>query len=183
MKIKPSLLFIPLFFMTTASQALKVDPAINEIGQALKIKCNSPEEDICTRICGHQFECFIQERFCRSCAGTQNLKLKRILDEVGTILVASDKILPADDLIRVLASGDFFTLHSRSIYNYSSEYNGAQINAQFRSLCQDQSDQTGILLIRADPITQRFKGIVGAICTHNHSQSTEFKAIKKNLIQ
>ena len=147
---------------------LIITPIISESSQALSIDCDPKTETACLQMCNQVTHCEIAESICRNCAGTQNLKMKRILDSVGTSLVAIGDSKPIDDLIHVLKTGNFISLHDTTLYNYSSQYDGDQIRAQFKYLCPnlpESSGKTGILLISASEI-------LGAICPDEKSNES-----------
>ena len=168
------------FLFDSSAFGFLIEPAIRQSGQVLLLTCDPDIETECLLICNSATSCEIRESTCKSCSGTQNLKLKRILDEVGTTLVADDSAAPSNRLFEILASHDFITLHARTLYNFSSQYQGAQINAQFRFLCPGTDDSTGILLLKTDSESRQIIGILGAICTNPSNHFSEFRDIHRN---
>ena len=137
--------------------------------------CDAKIETACTEICKNASYCEIQEPYCRNCAGTQNLKLKRIFDAVGTSLVATGE--SNQDLVQLLKNGQLSSLHSMTIYNYSGQYDGEQARAQFRYLCPnlpENSMQLGILLLALNPKNNSIDGVLGAICPDNVTGQATF---------
>lgn len=176
MKLKLFLAF-SFIFATANSFGFTVTPVIRASGQTLFVGCDSKKETTCTSICGNSASCEIKESTCRNCAGTQNLKLKRTFDSVGTSLIASGPAKPNAALIQILKGGNFTSLHSMTIYNYSSGYDGYQVRGQFRYLCPNlpiTSEKMGILLIGIDPRNNTTTGVLGAICPEEKSNQSTF---------
>lgn len=177
MKFLLALAFTISSFAGMDSFAFTVNPIIRASGQVLSVTCD-PKKDLnaCMSLCNNASKCEIQEAYCRSCAGTQNLKLKRILDSVGTSTVASG-LKTAKDLLTILKSGNFATLHSMTIYNYSGVYDGEQIRGQFRYLCPNLpwiSDKMGTLLLGIDPKSNNVTGVLGAFCPDDKTGEAAF---------
>jgi hypothetical protein len=162
------------------SLSFTIEPKIETHGQTLLVNCVPHQNAECISICNSSIQCEITESFCKSCAGTNQLKLKRIFDAIGTSLVAKETILSNQDLLKILVSGNFITLHSRTIFNYTSVYNGDQINAQFQAFCPGSSDSNGLLMIETDSETHQIGKILGAICTNKTTHFSEFRSIRIN---
>ncbi len=173
---------LSLLLSENTSIAYTVDPVINNAGQALTITCDPSLETTCQTICNQPGSCVVQESDCRNCAGTEDLRLKLILDGVGTKIIASTQVLPESSLIKIFKSNHFMSVHPMTLYNYSSVYNGDQINAQFRALCPGVpvfAPQSGILLIDINPLTHQPTSISGAICPGISTTSFEFHSIAR----
>ena len=162
------------------SYGFTLEPMILETGQSIIMKCDPTKETACLETCDHHSICQISENFCRDCAGTQSLKLKLILDHVGTTIVSKGEPKPDQELITVLRTHQFITLHPSTLYNYSSPYDGAQIRAQFKYLCPHldlSSDQSGILVIQINA-DHTIGKIQGAICPEMESNQAKYYSIK-----
>ena len=178
-------IFIFLFFLihvlnVPISFGFIVNPGIGEFGQILRISCDPKSETACLQICNQESYCEIKEPYCRDCAGTQNLKLKRIFDGVGTRIVTSEKSKSNEDFIQTLKNGEFISLHPYTLFNYSSIYNGEQTRAQFKYLCANlsqNSDKIGILLLSIDSKKNIVSGIIGAICPDEETNQASFYII------
>lgn len=166
MKLFSSLaLSVLTLFQMNSSFGYMVYPVIRASGQALSVYCDAKTETACTELCKNSAYCEIQESYCRNCAGTQNLKLKRIFDAIGTSLVATEE--SRMNLLEIIQKGHFTSLHSITIYNYSGQYDGEQARAQFRYLCPNlpmDSLNLGILLLSLNPKNNSVEGVLGAIC-------------------
>jgi hypothetical protein len=127
----------------------QVEPRVSLRGQALEIICREDERE-CLSFCEGRERCQIAESPCPGCAGTTHLQLKRILDAVGTGLQAVFPERPQSELWTVLRSGGWMSLHARTLFNYSSAWNGEWIRSAFFHACvtvQEESAE-GILLLR-----------------------------------
>jgi len=176
MKLISNLQFI-LTVLCSNSFGMMIYPGVNEHGQILSITCDSQIETACMQICNQTSRCEINESYCRDGAGTQNLKIKRILDGVGTQTIANGNPKPIKELIQILKSGAFTSLHSLTLYNYSSVYDGDQVRAQFRYLCpnlSEFSDKMGILLLSLNPNENNIQGVIGAICPDEKTNEAAF---------
>ncbi len=176
--MKLNLLITFSFILFTANSfGFTVTPVIRASGQTLFVGCDSQKETTCTSICGNSSYCEIKESFCRNCAGTQNLKLKRTFDSIGTSLIALGEAQPILPLVKILKDGNFATLHPMSFYNYSSQYDGEQVRSQFKFLCPNLdllSEKTGILFLALDPLTKTPTGVFGAVCPDHQSNQASF---------
>lgn len=160
-----SFLFLALM-KTGSALGLTITPMIVNSGQSLFIECATTESSSCMKMCANPSHCELTEPYCNGCAGTQNLRLKRILDDVGKRIFATPSDFSDESLVDILASAEVISLHPKTIYNYSGVYDGGSIRSQFRALCEGVSDSTGILLLKIDPVTHQPIGIHGAVCNH-----------------
>lgn len=170
------LLCISIFAGSVASaQGVDITPVLSAGTQSLQVKCDSYFPYYCYELCGNFDYCEVKENTCRSCAGTQGIRLKRVLDEVGTEIVADANPTSMLDLMALLKTQNFISLHAHSIYNFSSDYDGDKIRAQFRMLCHNtEDDLQGILLIETHPITHQLERIAGAFCPATRTRSAGF---------
>jgi hypothetical protein len=168
--------FLGVLFLNL-SHAFTLTPEVNLNGQQIRVQCSSSEDSFCVRLCGDQNLCEIKEGVCRSCAGTQSLWLKRVLEGVGILTVSSNSVIQNDSILKVLQEGSFMTLHPQTIYNFSSSFNGSQIRSQFNALCEGPASNysgPGILFIQLNPYTRVPEKILGAACTEPESEKTVF---------
>jgi hypothetical protein len=160
-----------------ASYGFTVSPVVRTSGQAIVINCEGKKESFCLETCNQLNTCEIQESVCRNCAGTQNLKLKRIFDSVGTSLIAIGEPRNNQEFIEIIKKGNFITLSSQTIYNYSGVYDGNQARAQFKYLCpnlNEFSDQMGILILNSNEENYSIKTVIGALCPDELSGQMSF---------
>jgi hypothetical protein len=90
--------------------------------------------------------------------------MKRVLDQVGLRLRAKGAPISDAEFIELLKAGNWVSLHEKSLYNYSSVFNGALVKEQFDRACVEVGAGDGILLIKTHPVTHVPEGIVGMIC-------------------
>ncbi len=145
--------------------AFDVNPFLSALGQELRITCKATDSEACLALCGESSECRIEEPSCRSCAGTQNLWMKRVLDQVGLSLRARGAPISDAQFLELLKVGSWISLHEKSLYNYSSVFNGALIKEQFDRACAEVGGVDGILLIKTHPVTHVPEEIMGMICS------------------
>jgi hypothetical protein len=170
-------LFLILTSFTQNSFGFSIFPIIENSGQALMINCEPKTETACLEVCNQASFCEIKEPYCRNCAGTQNIRLKRTLDATGTSLIALGEPKTNNALIEILKTGSFVSLHAMSIYNYSSQYDGDRIRAQFKYLCPnlpDFSEKMGLLLLAVNPSNSIVTGVIGAICPDENNTQAFF---------
>lgn len=169
-------LFVMLLSPLTG-QAFVASPVILQSGQALQLICKADQERFCLKLCGNASLCMIPEPTCRSCAGTENLKLKLILDEVGASIRVDAKPQPDQELLDILRSNSWMSLHPKTLYNYSSNYDNLQLRAQFFALClQEYSESSvpGILIVGLSMFDEKPGYRLGALCTSEPYFSTQY---------
>jgi hypothetical protein len=162
-----------LVLQSSFANAFSLDPLILPTGQALEMRCHGAEIQ-CLRVCQKPDECIIPENECRSCAGTQSLKLKRTLDEVGISIFAGEAA-PEEDLIQLLRERNFISIHAMTLYNYGSAFNSPQLQAQFKALCHEfpsDPSRPGMLIFKLEKDTKNIHSILGAICPDASSSQT-----------
>ncbi len=183
MRFRNTLFSLLCLILTGSVFAFTVSPTIRPTGQHLTVNCNGKTENFCFDLCHHVSVCEIQESYCRNCAGTQSIALKRIFDSVGTSLVAAKAAKPEATLAQILKDRNFTSLHPLTIYNYSNSYNGDQVRAQFRYLCPnlpEKSEKTGILMLGLDSVNQNITRVLGAICPDEVSGKAAFYFTNSN---
>ena len=166
---KLGLITLGLFTSTTLniSFGFTVAPLIRTSGQSIVINCAGIKENLCFEACNQENSCEIQESYCRNCAGTQNIKLKRIHDSVGTSLIATGEPRSDVEFSEIIKKRNFITLSSQTIYNFSGVYDGNQARAQFKYLCPNLyefSDLMGILIIETNKENHSIQTVLGALC-------------------
>lgn len=160
--------------------ALNVLPTMIATGQGLTISCDPKTESLCKELCNNPSLCKVQESYCRSCAGTSDLKLKRILDSVGNTLIA-DKVKPKSELSRVLKSAQWVTIHPATLYNYSGAFDSEQLRTQFRALCVNKPqgwEVPGLLLLSLNQ-DHRVESTLGALCPSLDTGSYEYMSLTR----
>lgn len=175
--MKITVLLASLLLFASTVNAFVISPVIKISGQALMVSCDPKTETFCQELCGVQESCTLPETFCRSCAGTESLKLKRILDATGTALVAQDPMRTTDVLLKTLRESLWVSLSSTTLYNYSSGFDSDQLRAQFTALCPnlpDFSPLMGTLLIGLNPVDHTVAGVLGAICPNQMTGSMDY---------
>ena len=176
---KLGLITLSLFTSITMniSYGFTVTPLIRTSGQSILINCEGKKESFCLKTCNQENSCEIQESYCRNCAGTQNIKFKRIYDSVGTSLIATGEPRSDEEFSEIIKKGNFITLSSQTIYNFSGVYDGNQARAQFKYLCPklyEFSDLMGILIIETNKENHSIQTVLGALCPDELSGQMSF---------
>lgn len=171
-----SFTFSLIFFFTQNAFSFWVKPILTFEGQTLEFNCRIKNDFFCQNLCGNVNQCTLVENKCPDCAGTQNIKLKRILDSVGSETVATREILSESNLLNEILKSNFISLHPKTIYNYSSIYNGDLINGQFFHLCPQSSDIfsedfPSFLFIRMSTYYNKLDGVLGALCPEKNQKN------------
>jgi len=160
-----------------SAKAMIIAPIVQYSGQALSVACDPLKETFCIDLCGKKDACIVKETLCRSCAGTEDLKLKRIFDGVGTSIVATGDAKANSDLLEVLKTGSFVSLSATTLYNYSGSFDGDQSRTEFRALCPnlpETSEKMGVLLLGLDSVDGSINHVLGAICPDQSYGQTSF---------
>lgn len=155
---------VSVFFQAGGS-AFEVAPALSGTGQALEVRCREGESE-CQRLCGDAFRCLQAESPCPRCAGTGSLRLKRILDAVGVELRARPPERSPGTFIDLLTSGGWISIHSRTLYNYGSRWNGAGVRTGFRRACESVSGEGGeaIVILSVESGPTQPGSVLGVLC-------------------
>ncbi len=171
MRINPGRFLFKLWLPAAAQLALGpqscafgVTPVLSSGAQALEFRCLEAEEE-CLRFCEGASFCIRPESPCPGCAGTGNLRLKRVLDSVGLGLRARSPERSSRVFFDLLRSSGWISLHPRTLYNYSSAWNGSAIRAAFRRACEGVSGGgDGMVLLSVDGPSFRVPSVLGVLC-------------------
>jgi hypothetical protein len=163
------LLFL-ISILAGRGHAFEVLPALHPGGQALEIRCRS-EEAGCRWVCAGALQCVLPEAPCPRCAGTGDLRLKKILDSVGVGLRARPPERSRQDLMHLLAEGGWITLHPRTLYNFSSPWNGEAIRRRFRLACDAVSPRgaEALIFLRVKNESPEPGPVLGILCREGAS--------------
>jgi hypothetical protein len=160
----PRILVVLVAGFMPQSRAFDATPTLISGAQALEFHCRPGEED-CIRFCEGADSCVQMESPCPGCAGTGNLRLKRILDSIGFGLRAHPPERTVRDFFWLLKRDRWISLHPRTLYNYSGPWNGPAIRAAFLRVCDGlPGGGEGMVFLGVDGPAERIPAVLGVLC-------------------
>ena len=117
----------------------------------LIITCEN-EELICSQVCNDKYYCVVKEEICRDCTGTTPY-LTNIFKEMGRMYVRAEKV-GEDELTDFIATQQFTTFSSESIFNHISAFKDPAIVNAFKSLCPQSVSATPLVFFAVDGVSK-----------------------------
>lgn len=118
--------------------------AKGEFQDAVTLFCR-PDETLCQQVCQSKDSCWKEQELCFNCLGTANPLLRTVFTELNRLYRNSKQVVAAKDLAKVFQKDHVF-IAARSIYNFYSAVDNADVLARFQSLCPTPSTQPLVVL-------------------------------------
>lgn len=127
----------------TVNSQIAIGPK-GEFQDTVTLSCR-PDETLCQQVCQAKDSCWKEQELCFNCLGTANPILRTVFTEINRLYRNSKKVVPTAEIEKVFQKEHVF-ISARSIYNFYSAVDNADVLARFQSLCPTSSTQPLVVL-------------------------------------
>jgi hypothetical protein len=124
------------------------------------------EENLCQSTCSDNSFCLIEEGPFRNAASTNNGISYELFKFMGIHFVNSLERVHPKEVAKLLASRNFVTLTSRSVYNLYHRLDSRTVKRNFQSLCPNFTEYP-MVFIEVDDYMRSYKDIKFVLCLEN----------------
>jgi len=117
------------------------------------VSCNE-DEYFCDNLCDEKEKCVFKEKACRDCIGS-SVYMTYIFNYAGKSIVRTEEEVPMEDLIIMLKSGLFSTIHAKSIYNHVERFDSPVLKEKFQRLCNPYVDEYPMLVYDVEKVSKK----------------------------
>lgn len=150
--------FIILSFIILQTQAFAI--GVEEIWSSdykpqLKVNCLDGEEAMCSSLCPGNLsgkQCILDQKVCRDCIGT-SLLVTNIFEGMGIRYRNRGDEISIYEFVDLIASKNFVTFTSKSVYNHVDSYDSLSLQKKFQSLCPEGPSSIPVVFFDLKPKT------------------------------
>ncbi len=157
-------LFFLLMLLSINTHAYLISEGWNQnLKKEIELSCLLEEEtNLCASLCNNPNKCIVKEGPCRNCAGT-DLYIRNLFTEMGTQYHSTNEVVDKKIFFDYIATGNFVSISSRSIFNLTDSFDGANTRLKFMGLCNFSSSDP-IVFLNVEPVSRKLKEVRYVVC-------------------